>query len=742
MATTISDFLLRVKVTGQNAIDSLTKSTNEADKSLNKASTSASKFGNAIKGLGGVVAGSMGSGISQVDGMANALGNLGKGAMAVGLVATAFVALGMKAINAADQIQDLSDATGISAGRLLNFKQSIIEAGGRSEDFEKMSAKLNQTLGEAANGNEKVRKSFKDLGIALGDANGDIRSTDDLLPEILSALSAIPDPATRAATAVELLGKAANKIDFTKVSAGRDLIKDAEIKALADYRGEIDKLANSIETKLITAFGKLAIQINSIDFSGTLTSALKSLGPLLSILPGAKLAGIALESNKVQNDQAALMKNYKSRAGVGRDAPTGAVAGTGDLKMTKAGEQAVANAQAQTNAMRETNDLQNKYATSLNATLGMQQHAGDLARANLQIDFERDKKIADINKQIQTETNNKERDSKVTAGIVAELNKQVGIEMTAAEQRKTAKQNELQQLQYQKDLMADILLLNQNLTQNVQLGQLSNQNKLIGLFGEELKEQQGLMGIENERFNAVIAARNKYEALGKNATAQDQIRLQNEITQAQSAADMKVAILQDQLAREDAVRQDSALGQQEAIKALTKQFEPFNKAQMQTNALWSGMSNAIDTFVDTGKFKFGDFAKSIIQDLIKIELKAQATKLLSSLGGGGNILGSIFSFFSGRAAGGPVSANTPYVVGEKGPELFMPNTAGKIVPNGGSIGGGGGGAVNAPITNNYITNNISAIDSKSVAQLFAENRKTLLGTVEMARKELPYSAGR
>ena len=249
------------------------------------------------------------------------------------------------------------------------------------------------------------------------------------------------------------------------------------------------------------------------------------------------------------------------------------------------------------------------------------------------------------------------------------------------------------------------------------------------------------MAIENERFNAVIAARNKYEALGKNATAQDQIRLQNEITQAQSAADMKVAILQDQLAREDAVRQDSALGQQEAIKALTKQFEPFNKAQMQTNALWSGMSNAIDTFVDTGKFKFGDFAKSIIQDLIKIELKAQATKLLSSLGGGGNILGSIFSFFSGRAAGGPVSANTPYVVGEKGPELFMPNTAGKVIPNGGSIGGGAG-AVNAPITNNYITNNISAIDSKSVAQLFAENRKTLLGTVEMARKELPYSAGR
>ena len=55
----------------------------------------------------------------------------------------------------------------------------------------------------------------------------------------------------------------------------------------------------------------------------------------------------------------------------------------------------------------------------------------------------------------------------------------------------------------------------------------------------------------------------------------------------------------------------------------------------------------------------------------------------------------------GRAAGGPVKRNTPYVVGEKGPELFMPNTSGRIIPNhklpglassgGGSRAGGGGG---------------------------------------------------
>lgn len=40
-----------------------------------------------------------------------------------------------------------------------------------------------------------------------------------------------------------------------------------------------------------------------------------------------------------------------------------------------------------------------------------------------------------------------------------------------------------------------------------------------------------------------------------------------------------------------------------------------------------------------------------------------------------------------RASGGPVSANTPYLVGERGPELFMPSSSGSIVPNH-KMGGG------------------------------------------------------
>jgi len=57
-----------------------------------------------------------------------------------------------------------------------------------------------------------------------------------------------------------------------------------------------------------------------------------------------------------------------------------------------------------------------------------------------------------------------------------------------------------------------------------------------------------------------------------------------------------------------------------------------------------------------------------------------------NIGMGGDMFGSL----EGRASGGPVLANTSYMVGENGPELFNPGgTSGTIIPNH-ALGGGGG----------------------------------------------------
>jgi len=127
---------------------------------------------------------------------------------------------------------------------------------------------------------------------------------------------------------------------------------------------------------------------------------------------------------------------------------------------------------------------------------------------------------------------------------------------------------------------------------------------------------------------------------------------------------------------------------------------------------------------------FKKMIKQIIADIIRLSIiQPILSSIMAPFGFGFGSGGSVIKL-PGLANGGPAQANKPYIVGEEGPELFVPKTSGTVIPN------GMGGTQN--VTNNYITNSIQAVDAKSVAQLFAENRKTLLGTVQMAQQELPY----
>ena len=77
-----------------------------------------------------------------------------------------------------------------------------------------------------------------------------------------------------------------------------------------------------------------------------------------------------------------------------------------------------------------------------------------------------------------------------------------------------------------------------------------------------------------------------------------------------------------------------------------------------------------------------DAIRALLQDLARM----LAQRAFQMLFGAGGPLGNIFGGF--RAMGGPVSAGKAYVVGEQGPEMFVPSGAGQIVPNH-ALGGGG-----------------------------------------------------
>jgi len=117
------------------------------------------------------------------------------------------------------------------------------------------------------------------------------------------------------------------------------------------------------------------------------------------------------------------------------------------------------------------------------------------------------------------------------------------------------------------------------------------------------------------------------------------------------------------------------------------------------------IENALLRAVRTGKFGFEDLrrlALSILDDIAAAAIRGGLDSLGlggGSGGGGGGILGSFFALFGGspgRATGGPVSPGRPYWVGERGPELFVPASAGRVA----ATGAAGGRDVRVSITVN------------------------------------------
>jgi len=94
--------------------------------------------------------------------------------------------------------------------------------------------------------------------------------------------------------------------------------------------------------------------------------------------------------------------------------------------------------------------------------------------------------------------------------------------------------------------------------------------------------------------------------------------------------------------------------------------------------LGTEMQSAFTQMIIYGR-DFGDCLKSLIQLFAELILKKY---VFESIAGGfsGSWIGSLFGGLAGMQAGGGVSAGTPYLVGEAGPELFVPGAAGSIVP--------------------------------------------------------------
>jgi TP901 family phage tail tape measure protein len=155
----------------------------------------------------------------------------------------------------------------------------------------------------------------------------------------------------------------------------------------------------------------------------------------------------------------------------------------------------------------------------------------------------------------------------------------------------------------------------------------------------------------------------------------------------------------------------------------------------------SGVTGIFDTMFNNIHNGFKSAFQSVVggfEDLLRnMAAKYLASQLahlfLGALGsafGGKAVFADILGGLEGKASGGLVSQDTPYLVGERGPELFMPNRPGRIVPNGELAG-----AAAAPININFT---VHATD----AQSFKRSQHQIVADLNRASREASRRSGR
>jgi hypothetical protein len=136
--------------------------------------------------------------------------------------------------------------------------------------------------------------------------------------------------------------------------------------------------------------------------------------------------------------------------------------------------------------------------------------------------------------------------------------------------------------------------------------------------------------------------------------------------------------------------------------------------------------DALLNFVQTGKLNFKDLVQSIIADLARIQIRKFLT------GGdegdkGFNLLGKIGDLF--RADGGAVKGGQPYIVGERGAELFVPNSSGQIITNENTKGMM---QKQQPVSVNF---SIQATDASGFDELLVSRKNQIVAMISQAMNQ-------
>lgn len=229
--------LLQIKadVQGEGKVESLGRALGGLD-------NTASRVSGSLRGLVGAAGGLRG----VLGGLGGAISGIGLGAIAKG------------AIDAADNMNDLRQKTGVSVEQLSRFQQAAEKSGTSLQGVSSAMVKLNRNL---ATDNKAASEALADLGISATDASGKLKSTDQVMLEVADAFAKMPDGAEKSAAAMALFGKSGADL-VPLLNGGRESIESLRATMTGEFAAGADALNDKIAT-IQTRFAEVGIKIGT-----------------------------------------------------------------------------------------------------------------------------------------------------------------------------------------------------------------------------------------------------------------------------------------------------------------------------------------------------------------------------------------------------------------------------------------------------------------------------------------------
>jgi hypothetical protein len=663
---------------------------------------------------------------------------LSAGLSSLGLIlpTIAFAEMAKTSLEYAAGLKTTADRVGVTVEQLQVMRKAARDAGVEQGVLETALARLNIKLGQAKAGLDPAIKAFQNIGITQAQLQS-FHSAGDVLPSVEEGLHKVGDTATQGAAAFALLGKgaAAALPAFTMGREAYDAMYDSAVKAglITTAQAEkahqaqmaIEDLAIALKTKLAIAMtGNLPVindLINGLD--RLLSKAFEALA-WLNKLQGWKDSAAKVE---IQVGLGARAVARRAAAGSGLILPIQAqIDEAGDIARSRALINGIDAAAAARNApvgpsrgapppppntldlshegrgRHHHDDTAEKLRDAENKTYeaAKQELEGKkailAAQASMAIDYtdrevisrqladlEHDEKALEIKHQLAQA----ELDPKLSAAKKQELETAAAKQLSLNDQLHTLKLLEIRQ---QSELEAQQLQVQaEDAEFNAQTALLTSREKLAVTAEARRKIELELLDIayrqKQNDLNHILNDQTPDGGFSHDEGARNQARTDLASLNATHANEVKATINSTAGPMEQFLKsiQDGSEQAKEALQSVEVQgFQ----------SLSQGIIDVITGAKSMGQ-AFHDIANQIISDLLRIAIQKEIIGPLANMlfgGAGGSAIDALGSStgFSGFASGGSPPVGVASLVGERGPELFIPKVPGTIIPNH-ALGGGG-----------------------------------------------------